>query len=134
MKNRPFHRKRNRGSTAQNRGFTVTHFPLLRHIGRIFGAWGALALCLAVCSACAIRVNWFGQSAMVPWYVVVVPVVAILLGAHLYFLSCRFICPKCATVIKPKWYEVSVWLHWGDRRVVKCPHCGRRGYCEQKRS
>ena len=60
-------------------------------------------------------------------------VAAVILIAHFYLLRCSFKCPKCGTVFRPRWYEISVWLHYGSARVVKCPVCHRRGFCEKER-
>ncbi len=133
MKKPHFHRKRNRGKTVTQPCKTAAHFALFRRIGRIGAGFAILAPCLGMLSACDIEVHWFGQSAMVPWYIVVIPSMAILLIAHLCFLRGRYVCPKCQTEIQPRWYELSVWLHDGNRRVVKCPHCGRRGFCARIR-
>ncbi len=55
---------------------------------------------LSLC-ACEVRVNWFGEHAYVPWYLVVVPVLLIFVIAH--------VCMIC--------------------RTYRCPKCGRRGFC-----
>ena len=65
----------------------------------------------------------------VPWWVIAIPIVLILVIAHVCVICKRFQCPACQTEFRPKWYEISAWLHNHGERVVKCPHCGRRGFC-----
>jgi len=43
----------------------------------------------------------------------------------------KYVCPKCGAVISPKWYHLSASLHMGSDRVVKCPYCGRKGFCRK---
>jgi hypothetical protein len=31
-------------------------------------------------------------------------------------------------VFKPRFYQISFWLHNGGSRAGKCPHCGKRGF------
>lgn len=67
-----------------------------------------------------------------PW-IIAIPVLgisaAICMIAHVSIIRKRFKCPMCQATFRPKWYEISAWLHDGKRHVVKCPHCGRRGFC-----
>ena len=65
----------------------------------------------------------------VHWWVIAIPVVIILVIAHISFIAKRYRCPMCGTEFRPKWYEISSWLHDDNGRAVKCPHCGRRGFC-----
>lgn len=53
----------------------------------------------------------------------------IFLGAHIYCVTRKYTCPGCGRVFRAKWYAFGTWLHTGDRRVAKCPHCGRKGFC-----
>ena len=66
-------------------------------------------------------------------FVIAIPVliicVAICVITQISIIRKRFKCPVCQATFHPKWYEISAWLHDGKRRVVKCPHCGRRGFC-----
>ncbi len=91
-----------------------------------------LSLCLTSCKA---EVHWFGESTYVPWYVVVVPVVALsvlcLLVAHIVIIRTTFQCPKCGATFKPGRFEIRTWLHAGDSRVAKCPQCGFTGFCKR---
>lgn len=42
----------------------------------------------------------------------------------------KFRCPKCGAEISPHWYELSALIHENNRCVMKCPDCGRRGFCD----
>lgn len=80
------------------------------------------------------NVNWFGDSLSVPWYWIAVPVFLILLVSYLILMSRTYICPDRKNEFKPKWYEFSVCLHINGKRVVKCPKCGRKGFCSPSNS
>ena len=66
-------------------------------------------------------------------FVIAIPVfiicAAICVIAQVSIIRKWYKCPMCQATFRPKWYEMSVWLHDGKRHVVKCPHCGRRGFC-----
>ncbi len=79
------------------------------------------------------KVNWFGSSFNVPWYFIVIPVVVLFLVLYVTIISKIYICSECKTEIKPKWYQLSVCIHHMDQRVVKCPKCGRKGFCKRKK-
>ena len=72
----------------------------------------------------------------IPWQALmlfdVVIILAALALAHIYIITRHFKCPRCGTVFRPKWYEISSWLHLGSSRLVKCPHCHYRGFCEKE--
>ena len=77
-------------------------------------------------------VNWFNKSYDVPWFVIAIPVAIILIFAHISIMSQTYICPDCHTEIKPKWYQIYVYLHINGERLVKCPNCKRKGFCKRK--
>ena len=79
------------------------------------------------------KVNWFGKSYDVPWYFVAIPVLVIFIAAYFSIISKTYICPECKSEIKPKWYQLSVCVHFMGKRIVKCPKCGRKGFCERKK-
>ena len=89
-----------------------------------------LTLTLALTSC---TVNWFGETREAPWYVIAIPVVLILVIGYIIIMSKTFICPKCNTEFKPKWYQLSATLHYMDTRVGKCPKCGYKGFCKVKK-
>jgi len=82
---------------------------------------------------CSCKANWFGDTIYVPWYFIVLPVLLILIVSYIILINGTYICPDCNTEFKPKWYQFSVCLHINGQRVVKCPKCGRKGFCERKR-
>lgn len=63
-------------------------------------------------------------------FTAVVTIVAIII-AQIVISRQKYVCPKCGAVISPKWYHLSAALHMGSDRVVKCPHCGRKGFCRK---
>lgn len=89
-----------------------------------------------ICSTlllCSCRVNWFTTTVDVPWYVVAIPVTVIFVVAYLILMNTTFVCPNCNTEFKPKWYQLSVCVHFGNKRLAKCPNCGRKGFCKHKK-
>ena len=92
-------------------------------------ALSATALSLSAC-----RVNGFnGQSYDVPWFVIALFILAIFLITYTAMILSHYTCPKCGTVFRPKWYQLSVCLHLNGARFLRCPHCGHKGFCQQKR-
>lgn len=63
-------------------------------------------------------------------FTVVVTVIASII-AQIIISRQKYVCPKCGAVISPKWYHFSASLHRGSDRIVKCPHCGRKGFCRK---
>ena len=99
-----------------------------------------LLLFTALCSVVALtscQVNWFGETVEAPWYAVVLPrvlfIVITVAVAYLIILSRTYVCPECKTEIKPKWNDFSICIHMNGKRVAKCPHCGRKGFCAVKK-
>ena len=91
-----------------------------------------LLLCATI-SLCSCKVNWFTGTIDVPWYFVVIPIILVFIAAYAILMSQTYVCPDCNTEINPKWYQLSVCIHFGGKRVVKCPNCGRRGFCKTKK-
>ena len=89
----------------------------------------SLSLSLSSCT-----VNWFTTTVEVPWYVVALPVALLLIGAYLILISRTYICPHCKTEFKAKPYQLYVTLHMNGKRMAKCPHCGKKSFCEIKKS
>ena len=87
----------------------------------------ALSVLLTSC-----KVNWFGKTADVPWYCVVVPVALIFVVLYIVILSHTYICPHCKTEFKAKPYQLYVTVHFNNKRIAKCPHCQRKGFCKIK--
>ena len=87
------------------------------------------AVCALLLSGCT--VNWFDKTYDVPWYVVAVPIILLCIIAHVTVMSGTYVCPKCGEEFKPKWYQISAYMHMGRSRLVKCPKCGRRDFCKR---
>ena len=79
------------------------------------------------------QVNWFGETYDAPWYFIAVPVLLILIAGYCILMSKTYICPHCHTEFKPKWYQLSVTVHFMGKRMAKCPHCGKKGFCNVKK-
>jgi len=95
----------------------------------------AFLFCVLLISSlalCSCKVNWFTTTVEVPWYVVAVPVALIFVAGYLILMNTTFVCPKCGTEFKPKWYQLSVCIHCMGERLAKCPTCGRKGFCKKK--
>ena len=78
------------------------------------------------------KVNWFNDQYDVPWYYVAVPVAIVFVLAHFSIMSGTYICPKCGTEIRLKWYQIYAYVHMNGGRLVICPNCGRKGFCKRK--
>ena len=90
-------------------------------------------LLLCVLSLCSCQVNWFGGTAEVPWYYVVIPCALLCIAAYVHILCVTYVCPECGTEFKLKWYQFSACLHSMGKRFCKCPHCHKRSFCARKR-
>lgn len=90
---------------------------------------------LNICILTSCEVQYFGHSYDVLWYYIAVPVaifsVLCLALSHISIIHQTFKCPKCGAKFRPKWYEISSWLHINDDRVVKCPVCKKKGFCKR---
>ena len=92
-----------------------------------------LALLLSALTLSSCRVNWFGRTLDAPWYAIAIPVLLIIVLSYVILIRGTYVCPDCQTEFKPRWYQLSVAFHLNGKRVVKCPKCGRRGFCKRKR-
>ena len=91
-----------------------------------------LLLALTV-SLCSCQINWFTKTVDVPWYVVAIPVALIFLCAYWILMSHTYVCPHCKTEFKAKPYQLYVTIHFGGKRMAKCPNCGKKGFCAIKK-
>jgi DNA-directed RNA polymerase subunit RPC12/RpoP len=87
-----------------------------------------ILLCLTSCT-----VNWFGETREAPWWTIAIPVVVVSIAGCYFIYSATYVCPRCGFEFKPKWYELSALVHMGRARIMKCPSCGKRGYCKPKK-
>jgi DNA-directed RNA polymerase subunit RPC12/RpoP len=39
-------------------------------------------------------------------------------------------CSKCAMTFHPRFSTVAISIHIGSRRVLRCPRCGHKGFCD----
>ena len=44
-----------------------------------------------------------------------------------------FICGECGKEFSPKWWKAGFSAHMGANTALKCPHCGKKGFCPPKR-
>ncbi|MBO5898120.1 MAG: hypothetical protein J6R04_03820 [Clostridia bacterium] len=91
------------------------------------------ALPLLLLSLTSCEVHWFNQSYDVPWYVVAlitacIIIPTILLTGH-YLSQKTYRCSSCGMTFHPKWHCVIVSIHLGAKRVLRCPHCKHKGFC-----
>lgn len=97
----------------------------------------ALLIVLIAFSLTSCKVNWFDQRYDVPWWVISVPVLVFsaiaLFVAGKRIASKEYICPKCNKTFYPKWWQAAFSIHMNDDRVFRCPHCGRKGFCQLSR-
>lgn len=89
---------------------------------------GAAVLSLSSC-----QVNWFGETADVPWYYIAIPVTVILVLGYIILMSNTYVCPHCNTEFKAKPYQVYVTVHMNGKRLAKCPSCKKTSFCRVKR-
>ena len=92
-----------------------------------------LTLFTSMLVLCSCKVNLFGNIVDLPWYLVAIFIVLVLAVLYIFMLSETYICPDCKTEFKPKWNQFSIFFHLNEKRVVKCPHCGKKGFCEKKK-
>lgn len=86
-------------------------------------------------TSCEVHNN--GQSWDVPWHYIAIPVTAFsvicLTVSHIYIIHNTYKCPECGTEFKPRWHEISAWIHINDDRIMRCPCCHRKGFCKKVR-
>jgi DNA-directed RNA polymerase subunit RPC12/RpoP len=84
------------------------------------------------------RVNWFGESYDVPWYVVAIPTL-IICGIAFFIAGMSiakklYVCPKCGSEFHPDFWLAMCSMHIGSDRYFKCPKCGHKGFCTVSRN
>lgn len=99
---------------------------------------GLLLAFLTFClTSCQVNVNWFGKQYPVPWWVIVIPSVVIvavaLIMAGKHIASKQYVCPECGKKFYPGFWQAMFSVYMNDDRVLKCPHCGRKGFCHVAR-
>ena len=94
-------------------------------------AFAFMCLCTTLL-LCSCKVNLFTTTADVPWYTIAIPVFIVLVAAYFILMNTTFVCPHCKTEFKPKWYQLSVTVHFMGKRLAKCPNCKRKGFFKKK--
>lgn len=92
----------------------------------------SLFLLISTLMLSSCQANWFGSHFDVPWYFIAVPVFVLFIVLYVIIVSKTYVCPKCKTEFKPKWYQIYITIHFNDSRIAKCPNCGRKGFCKRK--
>ena len=94
-------------------------------------------LCVLVFSLTSCQVHWLDQQFTVPWWIIVIPSVSIIAFAWFvaakHITSQKYICPECGKTFYPKLKDAAFSVHMNDNRVLKCPHCGKKGFCPLSR-
>ena len=72
----------------------------------------------------------------VKWYVIAIPATvfaaACVVIAGIVLSKNTYVCPECGERFHPKWWRAMFSLHDGSDRVLKCPHCGHKGFCRKE--
>ena len=92
---------------------------------KLFVLCAVLLICLTSCT-----VNWFGETREAPWWTIAIPVVIVSIISYYIIYTRTYVCPYCGFTFKPKWYELSALTHYCKARLMKCPACGKRGFCK----
>lgn len=94
-------------------------------------------VCVMAFPLTACQVNWLDEQFTVPWWVIVVPSVAIIAIAWFvaakHITTQKYVCPECNQSFYPKLRNAAFSVHMNDDRVLKCPHCGKKGFCPLSR-
>ena len=90
-----------------------------------------ICLLMSCCTSC--QVNWFDKQYTVPWWVIVIPSISIivisLVWAGKRMTSKRYVCSECGEKFYPKFLQALFSVHLNDAHVFRCPHCGKKGFC-----
>ena len=96
-----------------------------------------VVLCVVVFSLTSCQVHFFDQQFTVPWWIIVIPSVSIIALAWFvaakHITSQKYICSECGKSFYPKLKDAAFSVHMNDDRVLKCPHCGKKGFCPPSR-
>jgi DNA-directed RNA polymerase subunit RPC12/RpoP len=96
-----------------------------------------IVVCVMAFSLTACQVNWLDEQFTVPWWVIVIPSVTIVaiawFAAAKHITTQKYVCPECNQSFYPKLRNAAFSVHMNDDRVLKCPHCGKKGFCPPSR-
>ena len=94
-------------------------------------------LCAVSFSVTSCQAHWFDEQFTVPWWMIVIPSVCIVaiawFAAARHIMSQKYICSECGKSFYPKLRDAAFSVHMNDSRVLKCPHCGKKGFCPLSR-
>ena len=101
------------------------------------GIFMALCLIFTALSLSACQVNWYGKQYHVSPWLIVVPVIIFTIAAWVaagkHVTSQKYVCPKCNHSFYPRFWNAAISIHMNNDRVLKCPHCKRKGFCPPSR-
>lgn len=67
------------------------------------------------------------------WWPYLLGLTAVILGSIwmtcYYFYNVVYICPRCHSIFRPRFWECFWANHTPNTRRLTCHHCGHRGYC-----
>ena len=96
-----------------------------------------IILSVAVFSLTSCQAHWLDEQFTVPWWAIVIPSVSIIVvawfAATKHITSQKYVCPECGKSFYPKFGDSAFSVHMNDNRVLKCPHCGEKGFCPLSR-
>ena len=93
-----------------------------------------LILLALVLTSCEVHVG--NERTDVKWYVIAVPTIifaaACFVTAGVVLSENTYVCPECGKRFRPKWWRAMFSLRINSDRVLKCPHCGHKGFCRKE--
>ena len=92
---------------------------------------------VAAFSLTSCQVNLGEAHFTVPWWAIVIPSILIVViawfAAAKHVASQKYVCPECGKSFYPKWWNAAFSVQMNDDHALKCPHCGRKGFCPPSR-
>ena len=96
-----------------------------------------VVLCAVAVSVTSCQAHLFDEQFTVPWWVIVIPSVLIValawFAAARHITSQKYVCPECGKTFYPKLKDAAFSVHMNDNRALKCPYCGKKGFCPLSR-
>ncbi len=63
---------------------------------------------------------------------IAIPIIILFIVIYIALISQSYVCPHCKQSFKPKFYDFSVIIHINGKRLLRCPHCEEKGFCEKE--